>query len=62
MLSFLIDDLEVGLLKNKRVGMLRRTLKFKVLDNKRYSVFDEFIYLPYFRSFVVLRVKGRFEQ
>jgi len=37
--------------------MIRRTLKF----NGSHK-FDELIYLPYFRGFVVLRVKGRFER
>lgn len=54
--NFLINDIEVGLLKNKRVGMIRRTLKFNGLIK-----FDGLVYLPYFRSFVVLRFGG-FEQ
>lgn len=55
--AFLIEDIETGLLKNKRVGMIRRTLKFNGLVK-----FGELVYLPYFRDFVVLRVKGRFEE
>ena len=53
-LDFLIKDIEKGLLKNKRVGMKRRTLKF--IDGVK---FEELINLPY--GFVVLNVKGRFE-
>lgn len=55
-LSFLIDDIDTGLLKLKRVGMIRRTLKF--VNGLR---FEELIYLPQFKNFVVLNVKGRFE-
>lgn len=55
-LDFLKDDLDSGLLKNKRVGMIRRTVR--ICDG---VVFDEFRYLPLIRSFVVLNVKGRFE-
>lgn len=55
-IEFLRDDIEVGLLKNKRAGMIRRTLKFT-----GGCEFNELIYLPYFRDFIVLRVKGRFE-
>ncbi len=55
--NFLVEDIQVGLLKNNRVGMIRRTLKFK--GSVR---FEDFIYLPLFNRFVVLRVKGRFER
>ena len=55
-LNFLINDIENGLLKNKCVGMIRRTLKF--IDGVKI---ESFIYLPQFKRFVVLNVKGRFE-
>jgi len=55
-LDFLKDDLELGLLKNRRVGMIRRTLKF--VDGRRV---EEFVFLPMIKNFVVLNVKGRFE-
>ena len=51
-LSFLIKDIENGLLKNKRVGMIRRTLKF--INGRRI---EEFIYLP-IKNFIVLRFGG----
>jgi hypothetical protein len=51
--NFLKDDIEVGLLKLKRVGMIRRTLTFK-----NSVKFEELVYLPYFRSFVVLKFGG----
>ena len=53
MLSFLVDDLEVGLLKLRRVGMIRRTLKFNGLVK-----FEELVYLPFFRGFVALKFGG----
>jgi hypothetical protein len=55
-LYFLIDDLENGLLKNKRVGMIRRTVKIR-----GGVVEDSFIFLPMIKNFIVLNVKGRFE-
>jgi len=55
-LDFLSDDIKNGLLKNSRVGMIRRTIKINC------GVVEEgFIYLPMFKRFVVLNVKGRFE-
>ena len=56
-LDFLSDDIQNGLLKNNRVGMIRLTLKFK-----GEVVEEGFIYLPQFKGFVVLNVKGRFER
>ena len=55
-LDFLIKDIEKGLLKNNRVGMIRRTLKF--IGGHRV---EGFIYLPMIKNFIVLNVKGRFE-
>ena len=55
-LDFLSEDLQTGLLKNKRVGMIRRTLKF--IGGRR---FESFIYLPMIKNFIVLNVRGRFE-
>jgi hypothetical protein len=55
-LNFLINDLENGLLKNNRVGMIRRTVKIK-----GGVVEDGFIFLPMIKNFIVLNVKGRFE-
>ncbi len=55
-LDFITDDVKTGMLKLGRVGMIRRTLKFK--DGVR---FEDFLYLPLFDGFVVLRGKGRFE-
>ena len=55
-LDFLSEDIETGLLKNKRVGMIRRTLKF--IAGRRI---EDFIYLPMIKNFIVLNVKGRFE-
>ena len=52
-LDFLKDDIKTGLLKNKRVGMIRRTMKF--IAGRRV---EEFIYLPQFKRFVVLRFGG----
>ena len=57
-IEFLRDDIEVGLMKNKRVGMKRRTIKIKVLDKGRYKVFEDFVYLPLVKEFVVLRLGG----
>jgi len=56
-LDFLKNDIETGLLINKRVGMIRRSVKIK-----GGVVFDDLIYLPQFKTFQVLRVKGRFEK
>lgn len=56
-LDFLSDDIQNGLLKNKRVGMKRRTVKIC-----GGVVFDDRIYLPQFKRFVVLRIKSRFEE
>ena len=56
-MDFLSDDIQNGLLKNKRVGMIRRSVKIK-----GGVVFDDLIYLPQFKTFQVLRVKGRFEK
>lgn len=55
-LDFLSEDIQNGLLKNKRVGMIRRTLKW--IDGRRV---EEFIYLPMIKNFIVLNVKGWFE-
>lgn len=52
-INFLSDDLERGLLKNKRVGMIRRTVRIK-----GGVVFDEFRFLPQFKEFVVLNVES----
>ncbi len=52
-LNFLDEDIKVGLLKNKRVGMIRRTVRIR-----GGVVFDELIYLPQFKGFVVLRFGG----
>ncbi len=55
-LNFLSEDIQKGLLKNKRVGMIRRTLKF--IGGRRV---EDFIYLPMIKNFIVLNIKGRFE-
>ncbi len=55
-LDFLKNDLDTGLLKNKRVGMIRRTLKR--IDGKDIS---DLRYLPLIKGFVILNIKGRFE-
>jgi len=55
-MNCLLNDVEVGLLKNKRVGMIRRTIKINC-----GVVEDDFIYLPQFKKFVVLNIKSRFE-
>lgn len=55
-LDFIGEDLQNGLLKNKRVGMIRRTLKF--IAGRRI---EEFIFLPMIKNFIVLNVRGRFE-
>ncbi len=52
-LDFLSEDIQTGLLKNMRVGMIRRTVAIR-----GGVVFDEFIYLPQFKGFVVLRFGG----
>jgi len=39
--------------KNKRVGMKRRTLKF--VNGVK---FEDFVYLPLFNEFVVLKFRG----
>lgn len=52
-LDFLSEDIQNGLLKNKRVGMKRRTLKF--IAGRRV---EEFVYLPFIKNFVVLRFGG----
>ena len=54
-LNFLSDDIQNGLLKNIRVGMIRRIVK--ILNG---VVFDELVYFPQFKEFVVLRVRDRF--
>ncbi len=55
-LDFLKNDIDTGLLVARRVGMIRRTIKISG------GVIEEgFIYLPQFKRFVVLNVKGRFE-
>ena len=56
-LDFLKDDIETGLLKLKRVGMKRRTIKIK-----GGVVFYELRYLPQFAEFKVLGIKTRFEK
>lgn len=51
--DFLIEDIETGLLKNKRVGMIRRTIKINC------GVVEEgFVFLPQFKRFVVLGIKN----
>ncbi len=55
-LDFLSDDIKKGLLKNSRVGMIRRTLKF--IGGRRA---EEFVFFPMIKKFIVLNVKGRFE-
>lgn len=52
-LDFLSEDVKVGMLKLGRVGMIRRTLSFK--DG---VMFEELVYLPYFKGFVVLKFGG----
>ena len=55
-LDFLSDDIKNGLLKNNRVGMIRRTVKINC------GVVEEgFIFLPMIKKFIVLNVEGRFE-
>jgi len=54
-LGFLSEDIQNGLLKNNRVGVIRRTIK---IHNGKVE--ESFIYLP-FKKFVVLNVKSRFE-
>lgn len=56
-LDFLSDDIKTGLLKVRRVGMKRRTIKIS-----GGVVFDELRYLPIIKGFVVLNVKSRFEE
>lgn len=56
-LDFLKDDIDVGLLKNIRVGMKRRTVRIC-----GGVVFDELRYLPIIKGFVVLNIKSRFEE
>ena len=51
--NFLSEDIERGLLLNKRVGMIRRTLSFK-----GGVKFEELVYLPLFKGFVVLKFGG----
>ena len=53
-LDFLSDDIKNGLLKNSRVGMKVRTLKW--IGGHR---FEEFRYLPMIKNFVVLNVCDR---
>jgi len=55
-LDFLSDDIKTGLLKVRRVGMIRRTMKIN-----KGKVEKSFIYLPMIKNFIVLNVKGRFE-
>ena len=55
-LDFLNDDIQNGLLKIRRVGMIRRTVKIC-----GGVVFDELVYLPLFKNFVVLNIRLRFE-
>jgi len=55
-LNFLVDDVKNGLLKNNRVGMIRRTVKIN-----KGVVYDELRFLPIIKNFIVLNVKGRFE-
>lgn len=55
-LDFLKEDIQKGLLKNRRVGMIRRTIKF--IDGEKV---EDLRYLPMIKNFVVLNVKGRFE-
>lgn len=52
-LDFLKDDIDTGLLKLKRTGMKRRTLKW--IDGRRI---EEFVYLPMIKNFIVLRFGG----
>jgi len=52
-MDFLSDDIQNGLLKNKRVGMKRRTIKIS-----GGVVFDELRYLPQFKDFMVLGIKN----
>lgn len=52
-LDFLKDDIDLGLLKLKRTGMKRRTLKY--INGRNV---EEFIYLPLIKDFVVLRFGG----
>jgi len=60
-LDFLSEDIQNGLLKNNRVGMIRRTLKFRRNNFIGFDTFSEFRYLPMIKNFVVLNVRGRFE-
>jgi len=52
-LNFLIEDIDNGLLKLKRVGMIRRSVKIV-----KGVVYDELIYLPQFKEFIVLKFGG----
>ncbi len=56
-LDFLKDDIDTGLLKNKRVGMIRRTIKIKVIDKKRYTMFEDRCYFPECDNLVLINVK-----
>ena len=56
-LNFLSDDIENGLLKLKRVGMTRRTLKFNGVRRV-----EDFIYLPQFKEFVILKTNEVFKE
>ena len=57
-IKFLDDDIQNGLLKNKRVGMIRRTIKITVLENKRYTMFEDRCYFPECDKLVLLNVNG----
>ena len=54
--DFLKDDVETGLLKARRVGMIRRTLKW--IDGRRI---EEFVFFPMIKNFVVLNVRSLFK-
>ena len=55
-MDFLSDDIQNGLLKNKRVGMIRRTLKRIGGED-----INEFVFLPMVKKFIVLNVTDRFK-
>ena len=55
-LDFLSEDIENGLLKIGRVGMIRRTLSFKAGVK-----FAEFSYLFYVKNIIIVKGNMRFE-
>lgn len=55
-LDFISEDVQIGLLKMGRVGMIRRTLSFK-----SGVMFGEFSFVPFVKSVIVIKGSVRFE-